>query len=98
MREKGKAMMGMGEVSGANRVLTAAETAISNPLIEDRSIKRERLNLDAPGGTTSSVYFFLRSTKLPPAFGKRRTRTNIYVTPVQPSTTAWKASSASRWW
>src|SRR5712692_5605480 len=29
MREKGKAMMGMGEASGANRVLTAAEIAIS---------------------------------------------------------------------
>src|SRR5207247_3268086 len=40
MREKGKAMMGMGGASGANRVLTAAETAISNPLIEDPSIKR----------------------------------------------------------
>ncbi|MFZ0983706.1 MAG: cell division protein FtsZ, partial [Pseudolabrys sp.] len=35
MREKGKAMMGMGEASGAKRVLTAAEAAISNPLIED---------------------------------------------------------------
>src|SRR4030081_3193039 len=40
MREKGKAMMGRGEASGANRVLTAAVAAISNPLIEDASIKR----------------------------------------------------------
>ena len=40
MREKGKAMMGMGEGSGKKRVLTAAEAAISNPLIEDPSIKR----------------------------------------------------------
>src|SRR6266436_5951507 len=40
MREKGKAMMGRGEASGANRVLTAAVAAISNPLIEDPSIKR----------------------------------------------------------
>jgi cell division protein FtsZ len=40
MREKGKAMMGMGEASGEKRVLTAAEAAISNPLIEDPSIKR----------------------------------------------------------
>ena len=40
MREKGKAMMGMGEGSGEKRVLTAAEAAISNPLIEDPSIKR----------------------------------------------------------
>jgi len=40
MREKGKAMMGRGEASGAKRVLDAAVAAISNPLIEDPSIKR----------------------------------------------------------
>src|ERR1700734_1956806 len=40
MREKGKAMMGRGEASGENRVLIAAVAAISNPLIEDPSIKR----------------------------------------------------------
>src|SRR5262245_2078077 len=40
MREKGKAMMGRGEASGAKRVLNAAVGAISNPLIEDPSIKR----------------------------------------------------------
>jgi cell division protein FtsZ len=40
MREKGKAMMGRGEASGKNRVLNAAVAAISNPLIEDPSIKR----------------------------------------------------------
>jgi cell division protein FtsZ len=40
MREKGKAMMGRGEASGEKRVLAAAVAAISNPLIEDPSIKR----------------------------------------------------------
>jgi cell division protein FtsZ len=40
MREKGKAMMGRGEASGEKRVLKAAVAAISNPLIEDPSIKR----------------------------------------------------------
>ncbi len=40
MGEKGKAMTGMGEASGKKRLLAAAETAISNPLIEDPSIKR----------------------------------------------------------
>src|ERR1700756_5536276 len=40
MREKGKAMMGRGEASGEKRVLEAAVAAISNPLIEDPSIKR----------------------------------------------------------
>jgi cell division protein FtsZ len=39
MREKGKAMMGRGEASGPKRVLNAAVAAISNPLIEDPSIK-----------------------------------------------------------
>jgi len=40
MREKGKAMMGRGEASGPKRVLNAAVAAISNPLIENPSIKR----------------------------------------------------------
>jgi cell division protein FtsZ len=40
MREKGKAMMGRGEASGPKRVLDAAVAAISNPLIDDPSIKR----------------------------------------------------------
>src|ERR1700743_3602264 len=40
MREKGKAMMGRGEASVPKRVLHAAVAAISNPLIEDPSIKR----------------------------------------------------------
>jgi cell division protein FtsZ len=40
MREKGKAMMGRGEASGDKRVLNAAIAAISNPLIENPSIKR----------------------------------------------------------
>src|SRR5712664_3145592 len=40
MREKGKAMMGRGEASGEKRVLAAAVAAISNPLIDDPSIKR----------------------------------------------------------
>src|SRR5580704_15746034 len=33
-------MMGRGEASGAKRALDAAEAAISNPLIENPSIKR----------------------------------------------------------
>ncbi|MCK1480869.1 cell division protein FtsZ [Bradyrhizobium sp. 197] len=40
MREKGKAMMGRGEASGEKRVLAAAVAAISNPLIDNPSIKR----------------------------------------------------------
>jgi cell division protein FtsZ len=57
MREKGKAMMGMGEASGANRVLTAAETAISNPLIEDPSIKRASgLLISITGGNDLTLF------------------------------------------
>ncbi|MFZ0649387.1 MAG: cell division protein FtsZ [Pseudolabrys sp.] len=57
MREKGKAMMGMGEASGAKRVLTAAEAAISNPLIEDPSIKRASgLLISITGGKDMTLF------------------------------------------
>ena len=39
MREMGKAMMGTGEAEGENRSISAAEAAISNPLLEDVSMK-----------------------------------------------------------
>ncbi len=39
MREMGKAMMGTGESDGDKRALRAAEAAISNPLIDDSSMK-----------------------------------------------------------
>ena len=39
MREMGKAMMGTGEASGDKRALSAAEAAISNPLIEETTMK-----------------------------------------------------------
>ncbi len=39
MAEMGKAMMGTGEAEGENRALRAAEAAISNPLLEDTSMK-----------------------------------------------------------
>ncbi len=57
MREKGKAMMGMGEASGEKRVLTAAETAISNPLIDDPSIKRASgLLISITGGKDLTLF------------------------------------------
>jgi cell division protein FtsZ len=57
MREKGKAMMGMGEASGEKRVLTAAEIAISNPLIEDPSIKRASgLLISITGGSDLTLF------------------------------------------
>jgi cell division protein FtsZ len=57
LREKGKAMMGMGEASGKKRVLTAAEVAISNPLIEDPSIKRASgLLISITGGKDMTLF------------------------------------------
>jgi cell division protein FtsZ len=57
MREKGKAMMGMGEASGDKRVLNAAMTAISNPLIENPSIKRASgLIISITGGKDLSLF------------------------------------------
>jgi cell division protein FtsZ len=57
MREKGKAMMGMGEASGEKRVLTAAEAAISNPLIEDPSINRASgLLISITGGKDMTLF------------------------------------------
>jgi cell division protein FtsZ len=57
MREKGKAMMGLGEASGEKRVLTAAEAAISNPLIEDPSIKRASgLLISITGGKDMTLF------------------------------------------
>jgi cell division protein FtsZ len=57
MREKGKAMMGRGEASGEKRVLLAAETAISNPLIEDPSIKRASgLLISITGGKDLTLF------------------------------------------
>jgi len=57
MREKGKAMMGRGEASGEKRVLNAAIAAISNPLIEDPSIKRASgLIISITGGADLTLY------------------------------------------
>ncbi len=58
MREKGKAMMGRGEASGEKRVLNAAVAAISNPLIENPSIKRASglIIFDFTGGKDLSLF------------------------------------------
>jgi len=57
MREMGKAMMGTGEASGEKRALTAAEAAISNPLIDDSSMKGARgLLISITGGRDLTLY------------------------------------------
>src|SRR5947199_7544717 len=57
MREMGKAMMGTGEASGEKRALTAAEAAISNPLIDDSSMRGARgLLISITGGKDLTLY------------------------------------------
>src|SRR5215467_14541335 len=57
MREKGRAMMGRGEASGDKRVMNAAVAAISNPLIEDPSIKRASgLIISITGGRDLTLF------------------------------------------
>ncbi len=57
MREMGKAMMGTGEAEGEKRALTAAEAAISNPLIDDASMKGAKgLLISITGGRDLKLY------------------------------------------
>jgi cell division protein FtsZ len=57
MREMGKAMMGTGEAQGDKRAMTAAEAAISNPLIDDASMKGARgLLISITGGRDLTLY------------------------------------------
>ena len=57
MKEMGKAMMGTGEASGEKRALTAAEAAISNPLIDDSCMKGARgLLVSITGGKDLTLY------------------------------------------
>ena len=57
MREMGKAMMGTGEASGDKRALRAAEAAISNPLIDDVSMRGARgLLISITGGKDLTLY------------------------------------------
>ena len=57
MREMGKAMMGTGEAEGEKRALSAAEAAISNPLIDDASMKGAKgLLISITGGRDLTLY------------------------------------------
>jgi cell division protein FtsZ len=57
MREMGKAMMGTGEASGEKRASVAAEAAISNPLIDDASMKgAQGLLISITGGKDLTLY------------------------------------------
>ncbi|MGI9484189.1 MAG: cell division protein FtsZ [Hyphomicrobiales bacterium] len=57
MSEMGKAMMGTGEASGEKRAIEAAEAAISNPLLDDVSMRGSRgLLISITGGNDLTLY------------------------------------------
>lgn len=57
MAEMGKAMMGTGEAQGERRALDAAEAAISNPLLDDVSMKGARgVLINITGGFDMTLY------------------------------------------
>jgi cell division protein FtsZ len=57
MSEMGKAMMGTGEAEGEDRAKRAAEAAISNPLLDDVSMKGARgVLINITGGTDLTLF------------------------------------------
>lgn len=57
MSEMGKAMMGTGEAEGERRALDAAESAISNPLLDDVSLQGARgILINITGGYDMTLY------------------------------------------
>ena len=57
MEEMGKAMMGTGESEGEKRSIEAAEAAISNPLLEDTSMKGARgVLVNITGGPDMTLF------------------------------------------
>ncbi len=57
MTEMGKAMMGTGEAGGESRAIQAAEAAISNPLLDDVSMKGARgVLISVTGGMDMTLF------------------------------------------
>lgn len=57
MSEMGKAMMGTGEATGENRAIEAAEAAISNPLLDDVSMRGAKgVLISITGGEDLTLY------------------------------------------
>ncbi|HLJ62788.1 MAG TPA: cell division protein FtsZ [Stellaceae bacterium] len=57
MSEMGKAMMGTGEAEGDRRAIDAAEAAISNPLLDDVSMKGARgVLINITGGSDMTLF------------------------------------------
>jgi cell division protein FtsZ len=59
MSEMGKAMMGTGEAEGDRRAIDAAEAAISNPLLDDVSMKGAKgILINVTGGLDMTLFEF----------------------------------------
>ena len=57
MSEMGKAMMGTGEADGETRAIAAAEAAISNPLLDDITMKGARgVLINITGGPDMTLF------------------------------------------
>ena len=57
MGEMGKAMMGSGEAEGENRAIVAAEAAISNPLLDNSSMKGAKgVLINITGGSDMTLF------------------------------------------
>jgi len=57
MQDMGKAIMGTGEADGDNRAIKAAELAISNPLLDDNTMKGARgLLINITGGNDLTLF------------------------------------------
>ncbi|NCP62240.1 MAG: cell division protein FtsZ [Alphaproteobacteria bacterium] len=57
MTEMGKAMMGTGEAKGENRAIVAAEAAISNPLLDDISMRGAKgVLINITGGMDMTLF------------------------------------------
>jgi cell division protein FtsZ len=57
MSEMGKAMMGAGQAEGENRAITAAEAAISNPLLDNSSMKGAKgVLINITGGSDMTLF------------------------------------------
>lgn len=64
MKKIGKAMMGTGEASGPNRAIKAVEEAISNPLLDNISIKGAKgVIINITGSTDMTLLEFEDATK-----------------------------------
>ena len=94
MAEMGKAMMGTGEADGDDRASSAAETAISNPLLDDASMRGARgVLINITGGYDMTLY------EVDEAANRIREEVDADANIIFGSTfdETWTAGCASRW-